>query len=63
MAFSPPTMNWNWKFDFKRNLNDREVEELAMLMSRIENIIIEELDEDKEMEAGNLWTIYLQIIF
>lgn len=63
MAFSPPTMNWNWKFEFKRNLNDREVEELAMLMSRIENIIIEELDEDEEMEAGNPWKIYLQIIF
>lgn len=56
-------MNWNWKFEFKRNLNDREVEELAMLMSRIENIIIEELDEDEEMEAGNPWKIYLQIIF
>lgn len=46
MAFSPLTMNWNWQFDFKRSLNDREVEELATVMSSIENIIIDELEED-----------------
>ena len=46
VAFSPLTMNWNWQFDFKRSLNDREVEELATVMSSIENIIIDELEED-----------------
>lgn len=38
MTFSPLTMNWNWKFNFQRNLNDREVEKHATLMSSTKNI-------------------------
>ena len=56
MAFSP-TINWNWKFNFQRNLNDRAVEELAMLMWGIENISIDELEEDEETKAGSLRNI------
>ena len=59
MAFSPPFMNWSWKFNFKRNLNDREGKELAMLMSSIENLNIDELEEDKrkwKSEASGQYT-------
>ncbi|KAH9649476.1 DNA topoisomerase [Citrus sinensis] len=59
MAFSPPFMNWNWKFNFKRNLNDREGKELATLMSSIENLNIDELEEDKrkwKSEASGQYT-------
>lgn len=47
-------------------MNDREVEEVAMLMSRTEIINIDGLEEDKriwKLETGNLTTLYLQIIF
>ena len=50
-------MNWSWKFNFKRNLNDREGKELAMLMSSIENLNIDELEEDEETKAGSLRNI------
>ena len=47
IAFLSLSINWNGKFNFKRNLNDREAEELATLMLSIENSSIDELKETK----------------
>lgn len=40
-------LDWNWNFNFLRNLNEREIREASALLALLENVLVNIMVEDK----------------
>ena len=46
---SSSSLNWQWNFNFKRNLGDREIHDHASLLELLYNVDIDGMKEDKRL--------------